>query len=236
VYQPDVLASVVARLERHDPPFLKTWFPEEFRSWFFGRNLNLTEPGMPGYFDEAATFNAQLNNLFPPGLGIADHLAGILSRLDGGRPFTAPPGPGPDEHYMFTTLRAHMEGGFIPAHCDNELALRPSYQHLRTLIRPHIFSFVLAFTTADQGGALEIFNSRFDPSGSGLMSDDAMRDSSRLDGVASASSRLAPGSMVIVDSGQYLHRVTKIKGANKRWTACSFMALGRNSDAMYCWG
>jgi hypothetical protein len=226
----------VARLERHDPPFLKTWFPEEFRSWFYGRNLNLTEPDMPGYFDEAATFNAQLENLFPAGLGIDDHVVGVLSALDGGRKFVAPPGPKSGEHYMITTLRAHMEGGFIPAHCDNELALRPAYRHLRTMIEPHIFSFVLAFSTADRGGALEVFDSRFEPSGSGLMSDDTARSGSRHAGVASAAIRLAPGSMVIIDSGQYLHRVTKVQGANKRWTACSFMAMGRNHDAMYCWG
>jgi hypothetical protein len=236
VYEPEALAAVVARLEQHDPPFLKTWFPDAFRAWFYGRNLNLTEPDLPGYFDEAAIFNAQLNNLFPPGLGIGDHLAGILSALDNGRRFAPPPGPGPGEHYMFTTLRAHMDGGFIPAHCDNELALRPAYRHLRTLIQPHIFSFVLALTTPDRGGAFEIFNSRFEPSGSELISDDAMRSANRLDGVDSATIRLAPGSMVIVDSGQYLHRVTKVKGANKRWTVCSFMAMGRNRDVMYCWG
>src|SRR5947209_1458080 len=54
VYPPEVLEAVVTRLERHEPDFLQTWFPEKFRSWFYGRNLNLSDARLPGYFDEAA--------------------------------------------------------------------------------------------------------------------------------------------------------------------------------------
>ena len=78
VYDADVLRSVVERLERHDPPFLKTWFPDEFRSWFFGRNLNLTDPELRGYFAEALAFREHIASLFPPALGVAGYLADIL--------------------------------------------------------------------------------------------------------------------------------------------------------------
>src|SRR3954447_3660977 len=61
VYQPTVLELIGARLERHDPSFLKTWFPKEFRSWFYGRNLNLTHPSLDGYFAEAEQFHADLD-------------------------------------------------------------------------------------------------------------------------------------------------------------------------------
>src|SRR5262249_42073015 len=52
VYPREVLEAVVARLERNDPEFLQTWFPEKFRSWFYGRNLNLSNAQLPGYFEE----------------------------------------------------------------------------------------------------------------------------------------------------------------------------------------
>lgn len=236
VYTPDVLEGVVKRLERHDPPFLKTWFPSEFRSWFFGRNLNLTHPDLPGYFDEARQFHEHLAALFPPALGITDYLAGVLARLDGGRPFRAPPGPSPGEQYMFATLRAHLEGGFIPPHCDNEQALRPSYRHLETLIEPHLLSFVLALTRPEAGGALEVYNARFDPLGASLMNDDRATGRPSLEGRESVSFRLAPGTMILADSGCYLHRVSPVAGPRKRWTVCSFMARSRGGDAMYCWG
>ena len=38
VYSPATMWKVRDRLERHEPPFIKTEFPEKFRSWFYGRN------------------------------------------------------------------------------------------------------------------------------------------------------------------------------------------------------
>ena len=122
-YDRHLTDMLVERLERHDPRFLKTWFPAPFRAWFYGRNLNLAAPGLPGYFEEAAQFNAQLESLFPEGLGLEEHLAGLFATLDHGRPFRAAPGPLRDQRSMFTTFRAHEQGGHIAAHCDNELAL-----------------------------------------------------------------------------------------------------------------
>ncbi len=69
---------------------MKTWFPEPFRSWFFGRNLDLTDPELlSDYFREAAVFHGHLADLLPPPTGITTYLAGILGRLDRGRPFRA---------------------------------------------------------------------------------------------------------------------------------------------------
>ncbi len=83
VYAPELLSEVSKRLERHDPPFLKTSFPEEFHSWFYGRNLNLAHPELLGYFQEAALFNEQLDTLFPPELNVSAYLADLLAQLDG---------------------------------------------------------------------------------------------------------------------------------------------------------
>jgi hypothetical protein len=235
VYRPDVLGPVVAKLEHNAPGFLQTWFPEKFRSWFFGRNLNLADPGLAGYFDESEQFSQHLGDLFAPVPDPSIRVAAILSALDGGRPFLAPPGPLPRQHYMFTTLRAHQEGGYIPPHFDNEQALRPSYAHLRSLVELHMASFVLTLDRAGEGGALEVFDLRCDPADAVAMNrDGATRpDVSGLEPVAF---RIPAGSMIVLDSGRYLHRLTPVEGARKRWTACSFMALSRKRDAMYCWG
>ena len=235
VYTPDVLAQVVDRLARHDPPFLTTSFPAPFKSWFYGRNLNLTPPDLHEYFEEAAQFHEHLAALFPPGLGLTSHLAGVLGALDHGRPFVAPPGPRAGDRYMFTTLRFHLEGGFIPPHCDNEHALRPAYDHLLRLIEPHLMSFVLTLASPDEGGALEVFDLRLDPTARTLMNDDRAPavDTSRLDSVRF---RVPAGAMIVLDSGRYLHRVTPVIGSRRRWTACSFMGGSRAGDVTYCWG
>ncbi|MGH8744891.1 MAG: hypothetical protein ACREUK_00180, partial [Burkholderiales bacterium] len=106
VYAPALLEAAIDRLERHDPPFLRSGFPEAFRSWFYGLNLNLS-PLDPGrYFDQAALFNRQLDALMPPRQALIARVAGLLAALDRGRPFVAAPGPQPGQRYMFTTLRA----------------------------------------------------------------------------------------------------------------------------------
>lgn len=235
VYAPQALAPVVARLENNEPALLQTWFPEKFRSWFYGRNLNLTEPSLAGYFDEAAQFERQLETLFPAGEGIAARLAGVLAALDHGRPFVAAPGPQPGQRYMFTTLRAHQEGGYIPAHFDNEQALRPSYAHLRSQVELHMLSFVLTLQMAASGGALQIYDLRCDPADAVPISLDGA-PKPQVEGLASVSLRIPPGAMIVLDSGRFLHRVSPVEGPRKRWTACSFMALSRRRDAMYCWG
>ncbi len=235
VYSPTALAPVVSQLERNEPDFLQTWFPEKFRSWFYGRNLNLADPSLAGYFDEAAEFERKLGTLFPAGEGIAERVAGVLASLDHGRPFVAAPGPWPGKRYMFTTLRAHQEGGYIPAHFDNEQTLRPSYAHLRSQVGLHMLSFVLTLQMASSGGALQIYDHRCDPADAVPISLDGA-PKPQLDGLASVSFRIPPGAMIVLDSGRFLHRVSPVEGKLKRWTACSFMALSRQRDAMYCWG
>ncbi|MEO8202770.1 MAG: 2OG-Fe(II) oxygenase [Betaproteobacteria bacterium] len=235
VYPPEVLAPLVRRLEANEPAFLQTWFPQKFRSWFFGRNLNLADPGLAGYFDEAARFAPALEYLFAPDENIEVRVGRVLAALDHGRPFVAPPGPGAGQRYMFTTLRAHEEGGYIPPHFDNEQALRPSYAHLRTLVELHMTSFVLTLDRHGEGGALEVFDCRCNPEGAvPLARDGAARPV--IEGLRSVAFRIPPGAMIVLDSGRYLHRLTPIEGERKRWTACSFMALSRRGDAMYCWG
>ena len=158
-----------------------------------------------------------------------------MSALDEGYDYTAPPGP-QGGHYMFTTIRAHLSGGYIPAHFDDEQAARPSYRHLMSLIQPTLFSFVLAFSQADEGGALEIFNLQPETSGQRIAVGDRNAVKPDFDAVEKVSFRLDPGDMIIFSSGRYLHRVTPVVGAKVRWTACSFMAESRTPNRVYCWG
>ena len=236
VYPVELLGAVVERLERLDPPFLQTWFPSKFRSWFFGRNLNLAGPVLDGYFKESAVFARQLEALFPPRMGLDERVSSILSALDRGRRVAAATGPNPGQHYMFATLRAHMEGGYIPAHFDNEQTIRPSYAHLRGLVGLHMTSFVLMLQTAEAGGTLEVYDVCCEPQDVYPINDDRAKLKPSVGQVASAVFDIPAGSMIILDSGRYLHRVSPVEGTRKRWTACSFMALSRQRDMTYCWG
>ena len=235
VYDARSLPAVVERLERHDPPFLQTWFPEKFRSWFYGANVNLADPALAGYFEQTDAFHAQLREAFAGLPDLVERVGGVLAGLDHGRPFVAPPGPRAGSSYMYTTLRGHAQGGYIPPHFDNEQALRPSFRHLRGIAEEHMTSFVLTLAMAEAGGALEVFEARCEPSDARMISaDGASRPS--VEGLRSVAFRVPSGDLIVLDSGRYLHRVTPVEGARKRWTACSFMARARDGSANYCWG
>jgi hypothetical protein len=235
VYDRATCDSVCAELEGGRHGLIRTDFPAKFAAFFYGVNLNLTHPDLNDYFAEAPRFRTGLSRLFPGELDLEERLTGLLSSMDGRRNYVAAPGPTPGSRYMFTTIRAHLSGGYIPAHFDDEQAARPSYRMLLPLIRLKLFSFVLGFSQAEEGGALEIFNLHPDKDGQQIAGD-RRAPKPDLDGVEKVSFRLDPGDMIVFNSGHHLHRVTPVVGARTRWTACSFMAESKIGDRVYCWG
>jgi hypothetical protein len=236
VYDRAACAAVCRDLEQNRHALIKTEFPARFAAFFYGINLNLAYPDLRDYFDEAPRFRAGLAKLFPGELDLETRLTELMSALDGGARYAPPPGPRPRTDYMFTTIRAHLPGGYIPPHFDDEQAARPSYRLLLPLIRPNLFSFVLAFSLAQEGGALEIFNLHPEQEGQRIAVGDRSAPKPDLATVERVSFRLEPGDMIIVNSGHYLHRVTPVVGETVRWTACSFMAESKAGDRVYCWG
>jgi len=227
----------VAGLERNAPGFEQTEFPGPFRSFFYGRNLNLNAPDLDEYFDAAERFQNTLTRFGGEvGIDIAGRVAGLMSALDETRPFEAAPGPQGHRHF-FTTFRGHMTGGYIPAHFDNEQSLRPSYRHVASAIQGDILSFVVTLAEADAGGMLEVFDlTATDAAGRHLNDDAHLATKPDLAKLRSQAIRVPAGSMIILQSGRRLHRVKPVEGARTRWTMCSFMALSRTGDRTYCWG
>lgn len=236
VYDIDACAHACAALEAGPADLVRTDFPAKFAAFFYGINLNLAHPDLGDYFAEAPRFRAALDALAGGRLQVQRRLSELMSALDGGRPYVPPPGPQPGTEYMFTTVRAHLPGGYIPAHFDDEQAARPSYRHLLPLIRRRLFSFVLAFSQGQQGGALEIFNLQPQQTGQRIAHEDRSAAKPDLDNLERVSVRLDPGDMILFDSGRYLHRVTPVVGAATRWTVCSFMAESADGSRVYCWG
>lgn len=237
VLSPQDCARVVDALRTNAPDFETTEFPGPFRSFFYGRNLNLNEPDLDGYFAAAARFSDALGRLAArAGVDPAARVAACLAAMDAGRPYLPAPGPDGRQHF-FTTFRGHHPGGYIPAHFDNEQTFRPSYRHVAEATRGSTLSFVLTLAEAEAGGVLEMFDLLAEGEGaaSGLRNDDrhARPDLSTL-----RSQRLPvpAGSMLVVRSGARLHRVTPVEGTRLRWTMCSFMAPSRDGSRTYCWG
>ncbi len=234
VYSADALSGLRAQLEDNTPGFLKTEFPEAFKASFYGINLNLSKPDLTGYFAAERDFRAALDSFPPASVPLTERVTGILSQLDEMRPYLAAPGPDPDDRHFFTTIRSHRTGGYIPAHFDNEQAMRPSYRYVDAQIQPDIYSFVLCLSAPDAGGALEVFDIRSDQQD--IRNDDRGRRRPNLEDAESVKIHLQPGELVVVHSSRYLHQVTPVEGPNTRWSACSFIALSKDGSRAYCWG
>ncbi len=235
VYDADECARLCARLETGQHGLIRTEFPAPFRAYFLGVNLNLAPADLTGYFEAAQIFRTRLERLFSGCIELETRVTGLLASLDAGRCYRAAPGPRPGADHMFTTLRAHLPGGFIPQHFDNEQASRESYRLIMPHINADLYSFVLAFSRAEAGGALEIFNLKHGGRRFRMVDGDENASHLNLDGVESVSFRLEPGDMIVFNSGRYLHRVTPVVGATTRWTACSFISESRAGEA-WCWG
>ena len=237
VYSAADCAGICARLEAGQHDLLRANFPPAMGGHFLGINLNLAHPALTGYFAEADVFAEDLAELFSRTADLQDRVTGLLSSLDGGRAYQPAPGPAPGQSHMLTTLRAHTPGGFIPPHFDNEQGFRQSYRFIQPLIGTDLFSFVLAFSQAERGGALEVFDMQHDGK-PWRMADGDHDASSQLDleGVERVSFRLAPGELILFNSGRFLHHVTPVEGGVTRWTACSFMAESLDGRTVYCWG
>jgi hypothetical protein len=236
VYDAEECERVCSRLEAGRHGLVRSDFPPAMRAFFLGINLNLAAPDLAEYFQAAARFRAALKQLFSESIDLESRVATLLSSLDGGRPYRAAPGPDPQLDHMFVTLRAHLPGGYIPPHFDNEQAYRDSYRLILPRIGSDLFSYVLSFQPPQEGGMLEIFNRQHE--GRRYRMVDGEDDASRLnlDGIESVTFRLEPGDMIIFNSGRYLHRVTPVAGNRTRWTACSFMAESRTGEEVLCWG
>lgn len=235
VYEEQQMADVTAKLERHEPAFVRTDFPEEFRSWFYGRNLNLMGTDPLTYFRQASEFHSQLDQLLSGDQSLRKKVPGLLADIDDGRPYLAAPGPEPGMDYMMTTLRGHAEGGYIPAHCDNEQSIRPSYEHLQTLVDSHMYSAVLMIGEPDSGGDLQVYDHCVESAESHEHTG-AWAGKTNVDDLSSVEISLRAGDVIVVDSGRYLHRVTPVVGQRTRWVACSFMARALDRNSVYCWG
>lgn len=216
VYPKAALAKLPPALAANTPGFIKTEFPPAFCAYFYGVNLNLADIDLTPYFASEPAFRAQLARLQLGGLPAQDRICGLLSQLDGNRPYGPAPGPEAGQQHYFTTLRAHLTGGHIPAHFDNEAAIRPTYQHIAALCAPDIYSFVLCIDQAEAGGALDVYNLTSQDAAAAFRNHDTNGRKRDLSEVESVAIRLKPGEMVILHSSRYLHGVSRVAGARTR--------------------
>lgn len=235
IFTHDELGFILDDLIHYRTPFPQSHFPDAFRSHFYGENLNMAHPDMIDYFRNADIFQEQIKNYIRPEINVQQRIRDILTQLAGGIESRPAYSPTFHKNYMFMTFRHHESGGYIPAHCDNEFYLRPTYNELTQLCHPDIYSYVLCLQAPKAGGRTMLYNyTQPNVSDRMISADDQKKpDISETEYVGL---EIPAGSMLIFDSGRYLHALEKIAGSTPRWTACSFMAFTQDNSRLYCWG
>jgi hypothetical protein len=232
----DSCEKIIEQLEGNKAGFEVTEFPGPFRSFFYGRNLNLNEPDLAEYFHAAADFRDKLSTLSDRvGVNPLELVLQFLSTSDSNRIYRVAPGSG-SQTYFGTTFRGHLPGGYIPAHFDNEQVVRPSYNHLRQHVLSDTFSFVLTIGEAEQGGYLEVFDLVAPNIIKIVENDDSFRRKPDLSLLKSEIFPMRAGGLMVLRSGSRLHRVVPVEGNKTRWTMCSFMADSNVGNLTYTWG
>lgn len=235
LFTPLECARMVAGLEANTVGFEVTEFPGPFKSFFYGRNLNLSSPELSDYFAAAARFERALGEFSDDvGVDVCNRIIQLLEELDDGRPFLPVPGPDEQRHF-FTTFRGHLPGGYIPAHLDNEQRFRPSYTFVSAQTSGSILSFVVTLSEAELGGIVEFYDMKAGDAATSVRNDDAVIKPD-LSSMRSQRLYVPAGGIAIVNSGARLHRVVPVEGSKTRWTICSFMAEATDGMCTYCWG
>lgn len=236
VYDPGACADICRRLENGRHRLFRTDFPPIMRAFFLGENLNLAHPDLRRYFALAPAFEDGLRDLFDPHEDVQQRLCRLFEAIDQGQRYCAAPGPAADTRHMFTTIRAHVPGGFIPPHFDNEQGFRESYRFVNRATRGDLFSFVLTLARPEAGGALEIFDITHGGKAGRMIDNAEDTASTPLDDAPRVRMSIAAGDLLLFNSSRYLHRVTPVEGMRTRWTVCSFMSEARIGNEVYCWG
>jgi hypothetical protein len=235
LYSEDEAAELAARLERGTYAFPRSSFPPEFRVSVLGQCLDLADPALDAYFDDALRFREACRSASEGLPGYEERIAELFGALSAGRPVDVPRGPR-GEIYAPSTVRRMTDGAYIPPHCEREQCRRPPYHHLRHVIDPSLMlSFYLVLQTPEGGGELGISALRFEALGAAHMNNQRTSVEGILDRYEQRLFAPRPGDVIVFDGGSHIHWVTKVVGERPRYTIGGFASRDPGGETIYYW-
>jgi hapalindole-type alkaloid chlorinase len=254
VLSKDVVARVVDRLERRDPPFPRAVFPgfpdSDASPHILGRAIVASDPDLAQYFAAAADFRRCLRELFGGELDFEARLEAIFGALSGGLPAQIPVRPGGsaphDGTYTPATVRVLPDGQEIGVHVGNAFLHLPQAKHLASIVEvADQLSYFVPLTVPESGGELVVYalewadTERYVTSADGGLTGstyDASGESVRFIELCDKTTFApGPGDLLVFDGGRYYHRITPVRGARPRRTIGGFLALTKDHRAVAYW-
>ncbi len=233
--------AVAARLTRVGP------FPDApfGNILIYGPALYVSESNLERYRSEATEFRSFCADLFGAGRDFETRITEILTAMASGRGVTLPAAPDGNP-YTPATIRVLEVGQEMGWHFENQfLHATVGYRHLSTLINhsDHLSYFVV-LETPKAGGELLLYDLKYnqtewlDTEGGGIRRTgtaggrpigEVMQSCARIGFTPS------PGSLVVFDGGNILHRVSAVEEAGRRVTIGGFVAFSKGRQGVYYW-
>lgn len=199
----------------------------------YGRTLIDTKNDLDGYFNDAAAFEPQLNQLM--GFDFNNRFSTFFSKLAGNTPVVPPQLNG--RHYTPGTLKIMQPGkGALPVHVGLEFyTLFTELSHLYSLIYGTAqISYFIVLQYPEQGGEITLYDVRYPkPENERFKSRRAKLHYVRT----RPAQRLKPpvGSMFIFNGGQIWHKIEDFYGSGERITFSGFLNYSKDLKTIYYW-
>ncbi len=235
VLPPDVVRTVVERLESGGFAVATTRVPEGEPVQLSGMPLQWAEPDLADYLRTAAAYRVASQTLW----GAIDHERVVQTLLSSLTATTVEP----MRHahgalYTPTTIRRLSSGGAIPPHLENhQLAFAPCTELRQSIDTSAVMSFLFLLAAPESGGELvlhEMTDHDFERSERARSGQVALR--AELARHRSGAIHLEVGDALVFDSGRYVHEVTPVVGARRRWTIGGLLARRRGGGGVVYWG
>lgn len=240
-FSPDEAARIAAQLTRRGP------FPDApfGNILIYGPALYVSESDLVRYRREAKEFRSFCRDLFAPGHDFEERIDEILAAMSGGRAVGLPAAPD-GEPYTPATIRVLEVGQDMGWHFENQfLHATVGYRHLATLINhsDHLSYFVV-LETPQAGGELVLYDLKWNETEWLDTEKGGIKRSGTAGGrpIADVMKERAtmalsppPGSLVVFDGGNILHRVSAVEQGGRRVTIGGFTAFAKGRENVYYW-
>jgi hypothetical protein len=182
---------------------------------------------MEKYFQNAASFRAELNQLFTT--SFEARVETIFSKMSGGRTVETPK-ENDERIYTPATIRfVHPNlGGMLP-HKNNDYVESTFYNYLSQVAKlKDALSYYIVINKPEEGGDLLLFD---------LSPEESMDLTKNLDLENCQKRYMSPdvGDMILFHGGNIVHQIIDVKGEKTRITIGGFVAFSKDDQKIFYW-
>lgn len=231
VYPADFLAARVARIARKELDFPALPIPPSKAAVVLGHPLDLANPPLEDYFEDARQTSECLRTLFADGVDFEERIRGILSALSGGRAARVME-HGDGRTYSPSTVRYLGPGAHIRMHCEDQKLGEPAKRRIHEVAQPHVSSFYMMMLPPRSGGELALYDLTWDQVEESLLEAGRVSPEKVHGRFRAEAYTLDAGDLVLFGNGR-IHEVRPVGPDTSRWSIGGFFTFSQDDRTVY---